>query len=68
MSEVMITTPQGDMLAYITKPSGDGPWPAVIVIHDIIGMTSDQKNHADWLASKGYLAIAPNLFLFGRKN
>jgi carboxymethylenebutenolidase len=48
--------------AYLSRPAGDGPRAAAIVIHEIYGLTPHIQDVADRLAAQGYVALAPNLF------
>ena len=59
---IEIPTDTGPLPIFVARPDGDGPWPAVVVLHDVYGMTTDVKNQARWLASEGYLAAAPDLY------
>ena len=52
----------GAIQAYLARPRREGPRPAVIVIHEILGLTDHTKSVADRFAEEGYVAFAPNLF------
>lgn len=47
--------------AFIVFPEVKGKAPAVVVIHEIFGLTDWARSVADDLAAKGYIAIAPDL-------
>src|SRR6266571_8525562 len=52
----------GPVQTYLARPRMEGPRPAVIVIHEIVGLTDHIKSVADRFAEEGYVAFAPNLF------
>lgn len=65
MAETTVQTGYGLMPTYVAAPSGAGAHPGVVVLHDALGLTHDARNQADWLASEGFLAAAPDLFYWG---
>jgi carboxymethylenebutenolidase len=67
MTNIHYDCPAGPLPAYLAAPSGDGPWPGVVVVHDALGITADLRRITDRFASNGYLALAPALFRRGQK-
>ncbi len=65
MSDITYPAPAGSLSGYLAVPEGRGPWPAVVVIHDALGLSADIKRIADRMAGAGYLALAPALFRRG---
>lgn len=55
----MISIPNHEP-AYLAEPDGE-PKAAVLVIHEVWGLTDHIKSVADRLAAEGYLALAPDL-------
>lgn len=47
--------------AYVAYPERPDPAPAIIVIHEIFGLTSWEPTVADRLAKEGFVAILPDL-------
>jgi len=47
---------------YLAMPEGDGPFPAVILIHEWDGLVKRIKQTADAFAEQGYVALAADLY------
>jgi len=49
----------------LAVPEGEGPWPAVVVVHEAFGVTAVMRRQAERLAEAGFLALMPDLFSAG---
>ncbi len=47
---------------YLAVPEGEGPFPAVILIHEWNGLVERVKQTADSFAAEGYVALAVDLY------
>lgn len=61
-ANVTIPSRRGELRGYVAHPEGDGPWPGVVVIFDVGGLSRDTVRQCDWLASEGFRAVAPDLY------
>ena len=50
----------GSMRGYLARPSGDGPFPSVVVIHENRGLNPHIEDVARRAAVAGFLALAPD--------
>lgn len=57
-----IKTADGQMPAHVARPTGQGPFPAVIVIMEAFGLNQHIKGVADRIAREGYVALAPDMY------
>src|SRR5215472_4868693 len=48
--------------AYLARPEGEGPFPGVVVIHEIYGLNENIKDIARRFANEGYVALGVDLF------
>lgn len=54
------TMPQ--LNGYLARPAGDGPFPALVLIHEAFGLNDDMRSIARRFAEEGYIALAVDLF------
>lgn len=67
MPDITFAAPASALPGYLAVPDGEGPWPAVVVVQDVLGLTADLKRITDRFAANGYLALAPSLYGRGPK-
>jgi carboxymethylenebutenolidase len=60
--EVQIQTADGPCTTQIYHPDGAGPWPAVIVYMDAIGIRPAMQHVAERIGEAGYYVLLPDLF------
>jgi dienelactone hydrolase len=46
-----------DIQGYLTKPRGDGPLAAVVLLHSCLGLPADRRSMGETLARWGYVAL-----------
>ncbi len=51
----------GPLDIYVVKPSGEGPFPGVVLIHENQGLVPHIRDVARRLAKNGYVVLAPDL-------
>lgn len=62
MTKVEIDTRDGKCPAYVYRPAGQGPWPAVLVYMDGVGIRPAMLEVGERLATYGYFVLLPDLF------
>jgi carboxymethylenebutenolidase len=66
LTNTAIPNPTGpEVRAYVARPEGSGPWPAVIMIHEFWGLRESIVGKAEALADEGYIVVAPDTFRGG---
>ena len=61
-SMVKVKAVDGDMSAFLARPTDAGKHPAVIVVMEGFGLNAHIKDVASRLAGEGYVALAPDVY------
>jgi carboxymethylenebutenolidase len=62
MTSIDLKTADGTCPSYTFRPSGTGPWPAVLVFMDGLGIRPAMLTVGEELAKRGYFVLLPDLF------
>ena len=60
-------TTVGDLPAHLAVPSGEGPWPGMVLVHEAFGLDAVMVRAAERVAEMGYVVLAPDLVARGRR-
>ena len=56
---------EGDLHGLLGVPDGAGPFPALVVVHEVFGVDDAMRDHLERLVGLGYLVLMPELFSRG---
>ena len=59
---VSVEVADGTIPAYMAKPEGEGPFPIILVVHEIFDVHEWIQDVCRRFAKQGYCAIAPSLY------
>jgi carboxymethylenebutenolidase len=62
MQQIAITTRDGTCPSYVFRPTGSGPWPAVLVFMDGLAIRPAMLELGERLATYGFFVLLPDLF------
>lgn len=65
MGDIRFPAPAGQIGGILEMPRGEGPWPSIVVLHDVSRNIRDMQRIARKIASHGYVALAPDLYSRG---
>ncbi len=65
--DVDVKTPDGTADAVLFHPATGGPWPAVLIWPDILGLRAVFRQMGRRLAAQGYVVLVPNPFYRARR-
>jgi len=59
--QVAVPVKSGTFDSFYARPDGDGPFPGVVVIHEIFGLNDNIRDIAGRFAAEGYAALAVDM-------
>lgn len=62
---ITVDTPNRPLEAQLQVPPGDGPWPGVVLVHDLRGPRPEIRDSMRRFADGGFVVIAPDLYTRG---
>lgn len=65
MGDIRLPAPGGEISGILEVPEGEGPWPSLVVLHDVSRNVRDMRRIIENIAANGYVALAPDLYSRG---
>jgi carboxymethylenebutenolidase len=62
ITQIQITD---ELKGVLAVPDGEGPWPAVVMVHEVFGIDAAMRAQIERLGSAGYVVLMPDLFSRG---